>query len=106
LARLGPDAPADGAALARLRAVGAGAAQSLPALRQALATGGPAGLAAAFRPVLQDPDTGRALGAFALKLMPHLMPPTEGDPALWQTLLDEFAELCALMQAVGEPGRK
>lgn len=99
LSALPPGIPADDAALARLRAVGARASQSLPALRRALAEGGPARLADGFRTLLRDAETGRVLGAFALKLMPHLMPPTEGDTAQWQTFLDEFAELCALVQA-------
>ncbi|HEY1110804.1 MAG TPA: hypothetical protein VGE76_19280, partial [Opitutaceae bacterium] len=91
-------------ALAKVRAVGARCAQALPALRRALAEGGPARLAEGFRVLLREAETGRVLGAFALKLMPHLMPPTEGDAAQWQTLLEEFAELCGLMEAAGRDG--
>lgn len=98
LAALPSTTPADPAALAKIRAIGTRCARALPALRQAFAKSGPAGLAEAFRPLLRDPDTGRVLGAYALKLMPHLVPPIEGDTAQWQGLLDEFAELCALMQ--------
>ncbi|MEO6994955.1 MAG: hypothetical protein ABI273_15210, partial [Lacunisphaera sp.] len=84
------------AALKALRIVGARCAQALPGLRHALTFRGPAAFAAAFTPLVLDPDIGRALGAYALKLMPHLVPPIEGDHAHWQTLLDEFAELAEL----------
>ena len=83
-------------ALVRLRDVGETWRGALPSLRRALETGGPAGLAEAFRPILLHPADGRALGAFALKLMPHLVPPIEEDPTLWRTLLVEFEELSAL----------
>ena len=89
-------------ALAHLRALGERNHQALPALHQAFAQGGPAALAAAFVPLVVDPENGRALGAFALKLMPHLVPPIAGDAALWQTLLDEFTELSALMRSQPE----
>jgi hypothetical protein len=87
--------PVDGA-LTALRMVGERCTQALPELRHALARRGPAGLAAAFTPLVLDPEIGRAFGAYALRLMPHLVPPIEGDQAHWQTLLDEFAELAAL----------
>lgn len=105
LAALPSGTPADPAVLAKIHALGARCAQSLPTLHQALAQSGPAALAEAFRPLLRDPDTARVLGAYALKLMPHLMPPTEGDTALWQGLLEEFAELCALLQKPASPAQ-
>lgn len=103
LAALSPAAPTDKAALAalaRLGAIGVRCEQALPGLRQALARGGPTGLAEAFRPLLLDPDIGRALGGFALKLMPHLIPPLEGAPEFWQSLLGEFEELSLLARSV------
>jgi len=98
LAALSAEPAAHPAPLHRLAALGERAQFALPDLRRALALGGPAALAAAFRPLVVDPELGRALGAYALKLMPHLVPPAEGDPARWQTLLDEFAELAALLR--------
>jgi hypothetical protein len=87
------DAPAILASLAHVHATGAKAHRALPDLRRALDRGGPTALVAAFRPLLIDPDSSRFLGAFALKLMPHLMPPIEGDTAFWKNLIEEFAEL-------------
>lgn len=86
-------------ALARLRALGERNQQAIPALKKAFAESGPTALVAAWVPLVLDPENGRALGAFALKLMPHLVPPIESDPALWQTLLEEFTQLSALMQS-------
>ncbi|HEY4246630.1 MAG TPA: 6-hydroxymethylpterin diphosphokinase MptE-like protein [Lacunisphaera sp.] len=79
-----------------LHTVGDRCAQAIPGLRHALDRRGPAALATAFTPLVLDPDIGRAFGAYALRLMPHLVPPIEGDHAHWQTLLDEFAELAEL----------
>jgi hypothetical protein len=98
-------APAADAALARIAAVGARCHQALPGLRRALERGGPAAVAAAFLPVVLDAETGRAFGAFALKLMPHLVPPIEGDAAFWSSLLNELEELAAVAQCAGtNPG--
>jgi len=91
------------ALLTRLRAIGERCNKAVQALRHALDQQGPAGLAHAFRPLVLDPDGGRALGAFALKLMPYLVPPIEGDRALWSGLLTEFEELAALAQAARPP---
>jgi hypothetical protein len=91
-------------ALGKLRAVGTRCTQAIPNLRRALERGGPVALAAAFPPLVLDPEIGRALGAFALKLMPHLVPPIEGDAAFWQSLLDEFTELTALTKNAGRGG--
>ena len=88
--------PAIARALNRLSAVGEECHRALPELKRALERKGPAALAEAFRPLLVDPSSGRALGAFALKLMPHLVPPIEGDRAFWETLLSEFEELATL----------
>ncbi|OYU98034.1 MAG: hypothetical protein CFE26_28260, partial [Verrucomicrobiales bacterium VVV1] len=55
-------------------------------------------LAAAFRTLVTDPELGRALGAFSLKLMPHLVPPTEGDRSFWATMLEEYATLVPLLR--------
>ena len=99
LARLNAEPENHPGVLVRLRTLGARAAADLPALHQAFAAGGPTALATAFRPFVTDPDLGRALGAFSLKLMPHLVPPIEGDEAFWASLLEEFAALAHLLQA-------
>ncbi len=81
--------------LARLHAIGGRWLEELPSLRRALERG-PAEVAQAFRPIVLDPEGGRALGGFALKLMPHLVPPIEGERPFWEALLNEFAELAEL----------
>jgi len=87
---------ASASALAKLRAVGVRCTEALPALRRAFNQGGASALAEAFRPLLLDPQIGRPLGAFSLKLMPHLIPPVEGDKAFWTNLLQEFETLAVL----------
>lgn len=98
VAPLASDAPAISTALTRLRATAANARRALPDLQRALDRGGPAALATAFRPLLTDPECSRFLGAFALKLMPHLVPPIEGDAAFWRKFVTEFAELTAFVE--------
>jgi hypothetical protein len=88
-------------AFAELRTCGQRVRATLPAVRLALATRGPEGAAAALRPLLADAAVGRALGGFALKLMPHLLPPTEGDADFWRGLLDECEQMAAALEAVG-----
>ncbi|WP_415908147.1 6-hydroxymethylpterin diphosphokinase MptE-like protein [Oleiharenicola sp. Vm1] len=88
-----PEPAAAAARCAELRACGRRMHAALPELRAALAAHGPEAAAAAWRRLLADPAIGRALGGFALKLMPHLLPPAEGDTDFWNGLLDEFAQL-------------
>jgi len=88
-------------ALSRLNAIGDRCTKGIPEMRRILKRNGPARLAPLFRSLLLDPDCGRALGAFSLKIMPHLVPPIEGDVAFWESLLNEFAELSALAQKAG-----
>lgn len=92
----GPSAEPPGVA-ARIRTAGEQCRTALPMLHDALARGGPPALASAFVPLMVGPDTGRLLGAFGLKLMPHLVPPIGGDATFWKTLLAEYAELCGLL---------
>ena len=95
--------PADSAivgALAPLHATGRRGQGELAALRQTLSTGGPAALAAALRPWFADEAMAHTLGGFSLKVMPHLLPPIEGDVAFWSGLLDEAETLFALAQEV------
>jgi hypothetical protein len=105
VAPLESDSPTISAALTRLRTTAAKAHRALPDLQCALDRGGPAALAAAFRPLLTDRECSRFLGAFALKLMPHLVPPIEGDAAFWRKLVTEFAELTTFAEPLaGQTG--
>lgn len=105
LARLGPPEPVDSGALdgafAQVRETGRQGAAAVAGLRAALAKGGPPAVAAGFRPLFANQVLGRVLGGFSLKIMPHLMPPLEGDAVFWSSLIDEHAELLALAQTVG-----
>ena len=87
-------------AFAKLRQCGEACAAALPGLQAALDRDGAAGLVKKLRPLLAEGDTGLALGGFSLKLMPHLLPPIEGDRAFWSGLLDEFAQLARLLREV------
>lgn len=104
LAALPAPTPPDAAVLARafiqVQDAGRRVHEALPAVRGAFTRGGPASAAEALRGLFADRTIGRALGGFALKLMPHLLPPTEGDPATWQIYIDELAALAALAQTV------
>jgi hypothetical protein len=97
LAALAGAAAADNviAPLARLQAAGLQCTAIMPHLRAALHSAGPAILVPLLRRILADETTSRMLGGFALKLMPHLLPPIEGDDAFWTGLLDELGELSA-----------
>jgi hypothetical protein len=101
LARLRSPAAPEGipASIAeKLRAAGAATAKAQPRLEAALAQRGPAGLVAELRPLFQNDDFAQVMGAFSLKLIPHLLPPTEGDREFWQTLLTELNDLARLTQ--------
>lgn len=74
--------------------------QLLPELRLALQQQGPGAVVPRLRGLFTDPTLSRVLGSFALKIMPHLVPPIEGDAAFWKTLLDELDELLALAIAL------
>lgn len=104
LALLPPAGGADGLALAarleELQVCGRRISAALPELRALLVRRGPEGVATALRPLLADALLGRALGAFALKLMPHLLPPTEGDVAFWNGMIAELEQLAQALAAV------
>ncbi len=88
--------------LSRLADLAARIGPALPDLNRTLAEGGPIALAAAFRPLMADPELGRAFGAFSLKLMPHLVPPIEGGHDQWAAFLAEFAALADLLRTASE----
>ena len=102
LARLAPSPRPEAAsapALKRLRAVARRAAARAEMLRTEFRAHGPAGAVQVFREGLVDPEARAVFGAFSLKLMPHLLPPTEGDAAFWSALIDEFTALAGLAAA-------
>lgn len=87
-------APAAAAgALSLLRDTGNRAAHLVDPLRSALRKKGPPAVAQRFREFLAGPDAGAIFGAFSFKLMPHLLPPVEGDADFWQSLIEEFGAL-------------
>lgn len=81
-----------------LREAGGRLETVLPTLRAVLERQGPAALVVALRPILAEEGVGRALGSYALRLMPHLLPPVEGDLAFWRGALDEVEQLASLMK--------
>lgn len=97
LAALPSTSDADASRWAEARAglvrAGARVGEGTRAARAALAAGGPDACAKILRTLLADAETARALGSFALKLMPHLVPPTEGEAARWAGWLDELESL-------------
>ena len=95
-----PETPKSHAAFDTLCASGARGHAAVPGLRTILAERGPDAVADALRQLFIDPTLSRVMGAFSLKIMPHLVPPIEGDAAFWSALLDEFAELTTLTRAI------
>ncbi len=65
-------------------------------IRRTLEHRTPEAAAVALRQLFSDQTFAHVFGDYSLKLMPHLVPPIEPDPAPWHALLDELDELCAL----------
>ena len=76
----------------------------LPGLRASLARGDVQSTAQKLLPLFRDQQTGMILGAFSLKLMPHLVPPLEPERGVWNTLVEELAGLGEILHSVSEPG--
>lgn len=93
-------APETSVIFARLRAAGETVGAAVPRARAALASAGTTGAVMELRQLLQRDEVARALGGFALKLMPHLLPPVEGGEAHWGGLLDELEELGSALRAL------
>jgi hypothetical protein len=66
-----------------------------PSLRKTLETGGAPALAASLRSMFATPENGQILGAYALKLMPHLLPPVEEGGTDWGGIIGELEQLGA-----------
>ena len=73
----------------------------LPGIRASLARGDIPSTAKQLLPLFSDQHTGMILGAFSLKLMPHLVPPLEQERGVWDTLVAELAGLSEILQSVG-----
>jgi hypothetical protein len=86
---------------AEMRRVGAAAATALPRLRAAVAANAVPTVVAEFRAIFGRPEMAQPLGAFSLKLMPHLLPPVNPDPGFWRTLVDEFETLVRIASSQG-----
>jgi len=76
----------------KLGRFGKGLVEWAPALRRALETGGANALAANLRSLFAVPEHGQMLGAYSLKLMPHLLPPIE-EGTDWGAIIDELERL-------------
>jgi hypothetical protein len=88
-------------ALLRLQSVGARGCAAVPRLLNLLEKQGPAAVVAAMRQLFSDQDFGRGLGAFSMKVMPHLVPPIQTDHAFWRTIIGELQILSDLANHVG-----
>jgi hypothetical protein len=96
------DAATIAMAVTKIRQLGGPLVQARGRLQSALDCAGPAAVVTQLRTLLAQPGTGHILGAFSLKLMPHLLPPIEGDRVFWQTQLDELHALAELTQRESE----
>ena len=84
-----------------IRSVGARIGASIPQLRTALAAGSADRVVAELRRLFADRSMGHVLGAYALKLMPNLLPPVNPDLALWETHINELEGLARQAQSLG-----
>jgi hypothetical protein len=90
------------AAMSELGSAGAKGCRVAASARATLDGGDMAAAAIMLRELFATGNFGRAMGAFALKIMPHLTTPMTRDPAFWRGLVDELEELSCLAQAVYE----
>jgi hypothetical protein len=67
--------------------------QWAPTLQRALERGGPECLVDKLRNFFSFPENGRILGAYSLKIMPHLLPPIEEDAGFWRVTIGELENL-------------
>jgi hypothetical protein len=77
-----------------------------PSLHKTLETGGAAALAASLRSLFATPENGQILGAYSLKLMPHLLPPLEEGGTDWEAIITELEQLGIGAVRAGEVLRK
>jgi len=94
----GGDQPAVEAALLRLAQVVVRHSAAVAALRERPTSAAVAELVGGLRVLFSDQAFSKAMGAYSLKLVPLLLPPTDQDPAVWTALANELAELMALAE--------
>jgi hypothetical protein len=87
-------------ALGAIGAQGAYGCREVETLRDVLREHGVDALVARLRSLFVQEQFARTMGAFSLKLMPHLTPPVEGDEQWWSAMLDEMQDLSCLAEAV------
>jgi hypothetical protein len=90
---LAPPAESFRVVLEKLTRFGSYLVQWAPSLRRALETGGPDRLVDNLRTLFADPENGRMLGAYSLKLMPDLLPPIPEDAALWRLAIGDLENI-------------
>ena len=79
--------------LDKLNRFGGYLAEWAPTLRRTLNTGGAKLLVEKLRTLFALSENGQMLGAYSLKLMPHLLPPVSEDVAFWGVIIDELENL-------------
>lgn len=83
---------------AELRHATSKALANLPAMESDANAGRFKNVITALQQLFSEPAFGRAFGAESLRVMPHLLPPHQPDPALWMTFVQEIAELLRLVE--------
>jgi hypothetical protein len=91
------DDPAVDAALLRLAQVGFRHSAAIAALAKGESSP-VADVVGGLRVLFSDQAFAKVMGAFALKIVPLLLPPTDRDPAAWVRLVQELSELVALAE--------
>ncbi len=91
-----PDAENVRAGLAEIGAQGARGCREISELRAHLREGRAMECVARMRRLFSNENFGRAMGSFALKIMPHLASGASGDAEFYGSLVDELEELCCL----------
>jgi len=104
LSRLPAPVPRDLAAVrAACHEIGVAGTQgcrTVAAVRENWGTGGAVGATAALRVRFAEGEFARIMGAFSLKVMPHLCTPEPIAPDLLRVLLEELEELSCLAEGL------
>ncbi len=77
----------------KLDRIGQHLAGWMPFLQEVLEASGPALLVDHLRSFLAVPENAQILGAYSLKLMPHLLPPVVGEATEWKEIIEELGTL-------------
>ncbi|MGH8018572.1 MAG: 6-hydroxymethylpterin diphosphokinase MptE-like protein [Opitutaceae bacterium] len=96
------DAEGVRAAFAEIGAQGAHGCREAAELRAHLSDGRAAEALAQLRRLFSNETFGRAMGSFALKIMPHLAAGMNDDGEFYAGLVDELEELCCLAEGLYE----